>query len=418
MDGQGKAKPLRGGLVRLVAVISTMLAASGCLGPKAVRLTRLNYNEAYRTTNDEQLLMNIVRLRYADSPVFIDLPNITSQFELSSHGNYLGGYGNQFGGRTSLGFGDLTARDTPTLSYHPREGKEIAKALLTPLSAELFSVVNAGANTEQLLLMTLNDINDVPNAIRSTVMVPTVPGDNSAFRQGIKQLVRLIELDAVELLIGITEESDASSDPIPTRQLGGDDIINAAKEGYVFRSRGDAGMALLKRDKGLILHVRDEFVDSPEIREFARIFKVRPGLKTYRIKSELTENPGSPLNIKPQDDTFYMNMRSILQIMIFLSKGVSVPEDHMISGVAPMTLDSDGLVYDWTKITAGVFSVQVQKHRPKDAEVAIHYRGYWYYIPCDDVNSRAVLSIMEVFFSLEESADRPGGPLLTLPVGG
>ena len=105
-----------------------------------------------RDTNDEQLLINIVRLRYADSPVFIDLPNITSQFEMAGRGNYLGGYGNQTPGRTSLGFGELSLRDTPTLSYHPREGREIAKSLLTPLSADLFSVVNAGADLEQLLL--------------------------------------------------------------------------------------------------------------------------------------------------------------------------------------------------------------------------------------------------------------------------
>ena len=128
MHGNVRAKPPGCGLVRLVAVIAALGTASGCLGPKAVRFTRGNYNEAYRVTNDEQLLMNIVRLRYADSPVFIDLPNITSQFEMSARSTYLGGHGNQFPGQSNLGFGDLSARDTPTLSYHPREGKEIAKA--------------------------------------------------------------------------------------------------------------------------------------------------------------------------------------------------------------------------------------------------------------------------------------------------
>ena len=33
------------------------------------------------------------------------------------------------------------------------------------------------------------------------------------------------------------------------------------------------------------------------------------------------------------DDTIYMNLRSVLQIMTFLSKGVCVPDDHVISGV-------------------------------------------------------------------------------------
>jgi hypothetical protein len=54
---------------------------------------------------------------------------------------------------------------------------KIAKALLTPLSSNLFIVVNAGANLEQLLLMSISDINDVPNAPRATALVPTVPDD-------------------------------------------------------------------------------------------------------------------------------------------------------------------------------------------------------------------------------------------------
>ena len=76
---------------------------SGCVGPKAVRYTRMRYNEVIRDTNDQQLLMNIVRLRYADSPVFIDLPSITSQFEIAGRGSYPGGYGNQIPGRRASG---------------------------------------------------------------------------------------------------------------------------------------------------------------------------------------------------------------------------------------------------------------------------------------------------------------------------
>src|SRR5205807_1018847 len=81
MDMQGRKPPSRPGLLPRLALLAACLAASGCLGPTAVRSTRMRYNDAVRATNDEQLLMNLVRLRYADSPIFIDLPNITSQFE-------------------------------------------------------------------------------------------------------------------------------------------------------------------------------------------------------------------------------------------------------------------------------------------------------------------------------------------------
>src|SRR5277367_4347998 len=100
MDDLGRVKTLWHRSFRLVVVLLAMSAVvSGCVGPKAVRYTRMRYNEVFRDTNDEQLLINIVRLRYADSPVFIDLPNITSQFELAGAANYTGGVGNQFPGR-------------------------------------------------------------------------------------------------------------------------------------------------------------------------------------------------------------------------------------------------------------------------------------------------------------------------------
>ena len=264
-------------------------ALSGCLGPKAVQYTRLRYNEVVRDTNDEQLLINIVRLRYADSPVFIDLPSITSQFEVPGGGNYIGGYGYEYLGRTSLGFGQLSLRDTPTLSYHPREGREIAKSLLTPLSADLFIVVNAGADIEQLLLMTTNDINDVPNAPRSTTLTPKVPEDNSRFVEGIRLLESLRERDGTELAFGTIEETEGASDPIPKGSVQGRDLLAAGKDGYVYRAAGNGQVTLLKRDKDLVLKIREPFINSPEMEEVARIFHLKPGLRLYKIKSELSE---------------------------------------------------------------------------------------------------------------------------------
>jgi hypothetical protein len=419
MDDRGRRKTRCGrSLLQVVVLVAAWAGASGCLGPKAVRYTRLRYNEVVRDTNDEQLLVNIVRLRYADSPVFIDLPNITSQFELAGQGTYLGGIGNQFRGHTDLGFAGLNARDTPTLSYHPREGREIAKAMLTPLSADLFSVVNAGADIEQLLLLTINDINDVPNAPRATTLTPRFPDDNSEFLRGIRLLADLRARDATELAFEMNEEKEGVSDAIPTSTVLGRDILNAARDGYVYRTRGADRMTVLKREKQLVLKIRPQYVRSPEMAEVTRIFRLTPGLSEYRIKSELSgeEQPELP---KPLgDDIIFMNLRSVLQIMTFLSKGVCVPVEHVVSGVAPSTAGPDGQPFDWTRVTAGNFQVFSQKHKPRGAEVAVPYRGYWFYIATNDTNSRAVLAILEILFALQESDGKSVGPLLTLPLGG
>jgi hypothetical protein len=419
MEDPGRRKAICHRLLpRVVVLLAAWVGSSGCLGPKAVRYTRMRYNEVVRDTNDEQLLMNIVRLRYADSPIFIDLPNITSQFEVAGHGNYLGGYGNQTPRRASLGFGDLSLRDTPTLSYHPREGREIAKALLTPLSSDLFIVVNAGANLEQLLLYAINDINDVSNAARATNLIPRVPDDNATYLRGVRILTSLRERDATELVFGTNDQSDDSSDPIPRNSVKGADVLNAARDGFVYRAQKDGKITLMKREKSLYLRIRPAYVHSPEMAEVARIFKLTPGLSQYRLKSELTDEANPKLPTPLESDTIYMNLRSVLQVMTFLAKGVCVPEEHVMSGNAPVTLDENGQPFDWTKITAGHFIVHAQKHRPRNPEVAVHYRGYWFYIAPDDVESRAALAILEIVFALQESDGRSVGPLLTLPIGG
>jgi hypothetical protein len=418
MDDRGRRPTLRRRSFQQIGVLlAAWVCVSGCVGPKAVRYTRMQFNEVMRDTNDEQLLINLVRLRYADSPVFIDLPNITSQFELAGGGNYLGGYGNQTPGRASLGIGDLSLRDTPTLSYHPREGREIAKALLTPLSPDLFIVFNAGANLEQLLLFAVSDINDVPNAPGATMLIPRGPDDNALYVKGIQLLASLRARDATELALGTEDEADDSSDPIPKGSVQGRDLLNAAKDGYVYRAKGDGQMTLLKREKGLYLRVRSPYVHSAEMAEVARIFHLTPGLSKYRIKAELNDDINRELGSPTESDTLYQNVRSMLQIMTFLSKGVCVPEEHVRSGIAPVTPSPDGQPFDWTQVTAGNFLVHAQKHRPRDAEVAVHYRGYWFFIAPNDVNSRATLAILEVLFALQDSDGRSAGPLLTLPIG-
>jgi hypothetical protein len=418
MDLQGRGQFGRAGL-GLAAMVLACLGACGCLGPAAIRSTRMRYNEVLRSTNDEQLLMNLVRLRYADSPIFIDLPSITSQFEVAATGTYNGGYGNQFAGPASLGFGQLAVRDTPTLSYHPREGRELAKGLLNPLTTDLLSVVSAGARVDQLFWMTMNDINDVQNAVRATTLVPRVPDENSRFLRGIQLLAEIDDRGGAEIGFLTSEDDEGASDPIPADQVKGTDLLDAAKDGYVYRAKGVGKMALYKRDKEMMLKIRGPFRQSPEMQEMAEIFHLTPGLSRYKIKSELQpDTQNTPPTALDEGATIYLNLRSVLQIMTFLSKGVCVPEEHVQDGLAPTTTGVDGRPFDWTRVTAGNFFVASQKKRPAESEVAVFYRGYWFFIPKTDVHSRSVLAVLEILFSLQDSGKETTGPVLTLPTGG
>jgi len=63
---------------------SAILGCSACasLGPRAVRWERTSYNFAIQATQDAQLLLNLVRLKYRDTPVFLELSSITSLYAL------------------------------------------------------------------------------------------------------------------------------------------------------------------------------------------------------------------------------------------------------------------------------------------------------------------------------------------------
>ena len=90
----------------------------------------------------------------------------------------------------------------------------------------------------------------------------------------------------------------------------------------------------------------------------------------------------------------------------------------MRSGIAPVTPGPAGRPFDWTRATRRELRRARAETRSRAAEVAVPYRGYWFYIASDDVKSRAALAILEIVLGLQESDGKNVGPLLTLPVGG
>ena len=76
-------------------------------------------------------------------------------------------------------------------------------------------------------------------------------------------------------------------------------------------------------------------------------------------------------------------------------------------------------MFDGREVTRGLFEVHACKgHKPpKDAYVAIKYRGYWYYLDDRDAQSKATFALMLQLSRLDFGKPRRGGPLLTLPVG-
>ena len=66
------------------AVVGLSLLAAGCqVGQKAIAVDYPGYNEVIRQTEDEHMLLNLVRLRYVITPVFLQISSITTSYGVS-----------------------------------------------------------------------------------------------------------------------------------------------------------------------------------------------------------------------------------------------------------------------------------------------------------------------------------------------
>src|SRR5262245_5951135 len=67
---------------RAAVLALVLLGGAGCqhIGPGTILADRVSYNEALAASWQEQTLLNIVKLRYADTPFFVDVAQITSGY--------------------------------------------------------------------------------------------------------------------------------------------------------------------------------------------------------------------------------------------------------------------------------------------------------------------------------------------------
>jgi hypothetical protein len=124
-------------------MICALLASCASVGPKLVSGSRTDYNVVLRQADDQQMLLNLVRLRYRDQAMFLEVSALNTQFSIS----------NEVNANTELGQGDsflglggkVVAQETPTVSYTPLKGADFVQRVLTPISLDtLFLLNNSG----------------------------------------------------------------------------------------------------------------------------------------------------------------------------------------------------------------------------------------------------------------------------------
>lgn len=332
-------------------------------------------NTALQQTNDEQLLINLVRFRYGETPAFLQVSSISSQLAFDVGFSAGAELERSEPNRNLFLFGGSAGYATrPTLSYVPLQGNEFIQQLLTPLTVDkLLLLYRSGWHIKRLFTICVQGMNEVKNAPRASGPTPGRAPDHADFSR------------AVELL----------------RELEKKDLVKMVH----FPSASD------KKPLNIVLHFDPRARHLPETIAFRDLLNLAPDRTDYPlVYTQLEESHLEPV------DFIEIDTRSLLGIMFYLSNGVHVPEADERAGRVKMTVTESGQPFDWKSILGYYLNIRVENEKPVDTALRVYYRGHWFYIPDTDLESKATFTLLSQIFSLQAGKAEGIVPVLTLPV--
>lgn len=356
-----------------LALVAAMLLLSGCAtsyGAKTIVPSGHDYNKAIADSLDQQLLLNLVRLRYRDTVVFMDITSVTTQHQ------YAAGVSAENAipfRRVENGASVITPSagysETPTITYAPISGTEFATNLLSPISSEtIVLLANSGWSIERLLNCCVERLGHLSNAPSASGPTPSVLPDNAEFRQ-LSRLLRVLQTREQIYVDQVADHDDGR----PRSIL----YINAAP--------------------------------GRECEELKTLLHT----KLCRAEFELAAG-----HMKRGDSVLQIQTRSVLGALYNLSHAVAVPDQHKDAGfVTDSAIEADS-TQTWREFLNGQFQVRSAKAYPDHAFAKIRYRDHWYWIDDHDLESKTTFSLILFLLSLQSAASDGVAPLLTVNAAG
>jgi hypothetical protein len=412
---------------RAAAALAT-LAVCGCAANLAGSLQeeRLRFNEAVKATAEEQMLLNIVRLRYGETPSNLSITSIAMQTETSRSLGVVPFFGAVAGAGPGefrryagvLPQGQLAIAERPTITLTPLDDQEFTRRLFTPMSADgVLYLAKTTWPIATVFRLWLENLNWVSNAQSASGPTPARAPDYEDFQRGVMALQAL--QDRAQLVFSAEEREEQVGGELAAERVTGRDVALAAKDGFEYKpTAGGKTWVLTRKKRQPVMRVHPDAVSSPEMREATQIFRLRRESTRYDIEIEKLD----PFAVAPRGvEIVDLETRSLLQVLYYVSKGVEVPAEHLHEGLAVTTRNADGSVFDWGRVTRGLLRVRAARAEkaPALAHVAVRYLDHWFYLDRRDADSMSTFSLLVGVSRLELPARTQGaGPALTLPLGG
>jgi hypothetical protein len=363
----------------ILIFVFTLCGCQSTFGPRALQYTHPAYNQVIVNTLDQQMLLNLVRLKYRDSPFFLNINSVTASFSMGADI----GVGADLAvdvDQDSVRLGDgrvikpnigMRYSQNPTISYTPLQGEEFLKNILTPIPLEAILILaQSGWRIDRIFAICVERINSLKNAPKASG--PTPP-DEPQYK-GFKRMLELLHQLHIAGLIEIGSD------------LGLDKSIKVK--------------VLLGTDPGY----------QSELEELKSLLGVAQQPNLFNISTNF---------LHPKENELVIRTRSIASVLSYLSHNVEVPERHKEDGLVTITRTRDGKEFNWDETPAGtMFKVRSRKRgKPDNAFISVPYRGAWFYIVDNDLKSKSTFKLLGSLFSLQAGQIKIAGPTLTLPVG-
>ncbi|MHC5108956.1 MAG: hypothetical protein ACYTHJ_03645 [Planctomycetota bacterium] len=386
-------------------------------------MSHAEYANAARRLLDEEMLLNLVRLRYRESPVWLDVTSISAQFEFDVSGDVTGVINENVGqggalNPNSMGVGGrLSYYERPTITYSIVRGQDFIKRLLQPFSVEAISLLaEAGWRGNRVFRMTVEGMNGLRNAPRASGPTPDRTPRYERFLEAVNLIQRLADQHLIEFEIDTRVEN--FGDPIPVKSVEGDMLVDAAKINAEFKLVGDgSSMALVQEQRVLMIRF------APDAKHSAEAIRLREllSLDKTRVRFDVVDPAQADydaINRTANLSNISINARSLIGLMYYLSNAIDVPPEDVASGPVTLTMEEDGQPFNWQVLLGDIFTVRYCKNKPGKAAVAVPFRGHWFYIANDDESSLSTFALLNQLAALKAGTEQGPAPVLTIPVGG
>jgi hypothetical protein len=346
----------------------TLLSACSTVGLGDVPQNRENYNKALDSSENEQFLMNVVRMHYGENPYFVGVDSITAATSLTAAVRGTFGVNNAWAPINGVQWSvspQIAFSQTPTVTYSPVQGGKFATGMLAPLTLDkIYLLLQSGYNIKEVLKLTTTRIGNLSNGRSSHYVASKSVPNTSNFDNFINTLDELVDTNQVS-----TEFTSYESHP------------------------------------AVFLYATTEY----GAKTLAQGLKLSKPYQKLIFANTLVIDKSQPENV------ISISTRSFFNVMAFLSNNVDTPAvDRTESENYNATLVDSSL--DWSKYTSNMLHVRESSSEPSDAVAQVEYDKHWYYISDDDELSKSTLVLLKLIYSLQSGDVQANLPLITIPI--